>query len=261
MLDTIDIIMRFFWLLSQTHVVMVAALVSFVLLKRRVAAIGIAALLTSMLLNFFLKELFKIPPVYPFPGLRYAFPSGHTFTPLVFWGWMIFNTLSFSFAMRFILTSILGICIGTSLVYFKYHVEIDVAGAVVFGLSFLLMLYAISKTKPVEQNPSILIAALVIISSVCYWQTYVIAPAAFTWFMSTFIFFTVGFALFQDSLLTQQPNTVFKKAALVLCLFFFAVIWFMAQNSIDSQTGKMILWGCLGFGLPTLTSVLQTKFN
>jgi hypothetical protein len=99
-------------------------------------------LLLSLLLNAYLKVLFKDPrpdPIYqldPFVGQSYGFPSGHAQVAMVIWFWIAWEARK---TWIWILSSILVVGICFSRLYLGVHDIGDVLGGMLIGLLSLIL--------------------------------------------------------------------------------------------------------------------------
>jgi len=83
----------------------------------------------SVLYNFSLKYTFKVPLSQKFGLNNYAFPSGHMSSAIAFYGWLAIRYHS-NLLNLFVGFLLLGIA--SELIYFGYHVVIDVIGSFFF---------------------------------------------------------------------------------------------------------------------------------
>ena len=115
---------------------------------RREDAIRLTVLLCiSILINFWLKELFEIPRPEGMADVEadsFAFPSGHAQHAIILWGFLALNS-------RKLYGPAIGIVIliGLSRLYFGVHWPIDVAGGWLIGGMLLLgFLWSEPRLKP-----------------------------------------------------------------------------------------------------------------
>ena len=115
--------------------------------NKKVAIVIIINMLIMWVLIGTLKRIFKrnrpnINPLVEEEG--YSYPSGHTMTATIFYGFLIFLIIisNITIPLKIILTSLfvlLVLLIGYTRVYLGVHFLSDVIGAILFGSSYLLL--------------------------------------------------------------------------------------------------------------------------
>lgn len=108
-------------------------------LNRRIGTRMLFALVVATLVNIIVKMIVQAPrpfeehthiiPLFEQDG--YSFPSGHTMTLLVVWGYMAYAVRK---TWLTVLTVVLVVLMGWSRVYGGVHYPSDILGSVVFGL-------------------------------------------------------------------------------------------------------------------------------
>ena len=115
--------------------------------NKKVAIVIIINMLIMWILIGTLKRIFKrnrpnINPLVEEEG--YSYPSGHTMTATIFYGFLIFLIIisTLTNPLKIIITSIfvlLVLTVGYTRVYLGVHYLSDVVGAILFGSSYLLL--------------------------------------------------------------------------------------------------------------------------
>ena len=134
---------------SHDTIILPAIILGYIWLDQRIFYGATCLILTSMISNVLLKSLFQIPlhPKLKIPG--YAFPSGHTQSSVVFYGYLALESKNI-FLKILLITLLAAICV--SLVYFEYHNYIDVAGGLFFGSCLVFLYHIISKQRILAQS-------------------------------------------------------------------------------------------------------------
>jgi undecaprenyl-diphosphatase len=146
----LDAVMRLITDLGSTLVLavlfVVALLVLTVIARRREALFVAASMGGSLVLNQFLKLIFHRPrPQLTWAHVQpdYSFPSGHAMNSLVFYVaialivWVIWGRRAGVASV--VLAAVLALMIGTSRIYLGYHYLTDVAGGLLAGAAWLLI--------------------------------------------------------------------------------------------------------------------------
>lgn len=115
--------------------------------NKKVAIVIIINMLIMWVLIGTLKRIFKrnrpnINPLVEEEG--YSYPSGHTMTATIFYGFLIFLIIisNLTNPLKIVVTSIfvlLILIVGYTRVYLGVHYLSDVVGAILFGSSYLLL--------------------------------------------------------------------------------------------------------------------------
>lgn len=106
----------------------------------------IVNLITGSLFNFILKQLFRRPRPELLKMIEiggYSFPSGHSMTSLIFYGFIIYICLKygrhwFKYCIT-VLLSLLVLFIGISRIYLGVHYASDVLGGFIIGTGWLIL--------------------------------------------------------------------------------------------------------------------------
>jgi membrane-associated phospholipid phosphatase len=101
---------------------------------RRAVLIGTCLLLISIGINKVLKSLFAVPLLPTVPHDGFAFPSGHTQSLTVFWGWLLLNFFSpyrLVYALMFLSAN------AWAMVLKGYHTPFDIMGGLVAGTALI----------------------------------------------------------------------------------------------------------------------------
>lgn len=99
---------------------------------------------TSGLLNGVLKAFFKVP-LLPHLGFGYAFPSGHSQSCMILWGWLCINQL-----VKKSTAIIIIIFAGYSLYFKDYHLPNEILAGYATGMILILTFYRSSILKHLE---------------------------------------------------------------------------------------------------------------
>ena len=134
--ENINLTAKAFLFFTQEKTVIVLLCIGFFGYNKKKITRALFLFLFSMILNAFLKSLFKVPLAHEI-GAGFAFPSGHMQNSAVLWGWLSLEVNRKSF-FAFSLLLLCGIAFG--LIQLGYHSLVDILGALVFAL-ILLMLY------------------------------------------------------------------------------------------------------------------------
>jgi membrane-associated phospholipid phosphatase len=105
-----------------------------------------------------MKLLFQRPrPSVPWaiPPLDYSFPSGHTMNSVAFYGaiaiivWSVRGRRAGSVVL--VAAAVLSLFVGISRIYLGYHYFTDVLGGILAGTSWLLIVLAAFRSRPLER--------------------------------------------------------------------------------------------------------------
>jgi undecaprenyl-diphosphatase len=112
----------------------------------------------SLLINFSMKLLFQRPrPSVPWavPPLDYSFPSGHTMNSVAFYVAIAIIVWSVrgrrAGAVVLVMAAALSLLVGISRIYLGYHYFTDVLGGILAGVSWLLIVLAAFRSRPLER--------------------------------------------------------------------------------------------------------------
>lgn len=147
--ETLTEIMKFITNLASTKITLIIGLIFLVITinKKNYGSDILLIIISQSALNTFIKSIFKRPRltesilVYE---KSYSFPSGHTMTAVVMYGFIIY--LAFKYIknrnIRLFIVSILNIIIilvGVSRLYLGAHYLTDVLASLFLGISFLFV--------------------------------------------------------------------------------------------------------------------------
>lgn len=160
MFNLTDLIFKTFLFFSNEACIILILTIGFLVLECALFGKILFLVLTSIILNVFLKDLWQNPAL-TFPKDRLNFPSGHMQAAMCFWGGLCFHYKNkiFRSLVLFLLT---GIAFG--LYHFNYHHWIDILGGMFFGAS-ILMIYAVLNHLPTIQRHIPFLGSLIIILS------------------------------------------------------------------------------------------------
>lgn len=119
-------------------------------LNRQIGTRMLFALVTATVVNIVIKMIVQAPrPFEEYPHIiplfeqdGYSFPSGHTMSLLVVWGYMAYAVRK---TWLTVLTVLLVLLMGWSRVYGGVHYPADILGAIVFGLITLGLYIALAE--------------------------------------------------------------------------------------------------------------------
>ena len=148
---------------AGSDLTLVPAFVVAIVVLVRIGRPGGALFLTvasggSLLVNAAMKLLFQRPrPSVPWAVAPsdYSFPSGHTMNSVAFYValaiivWSIRGRRPGTIAV--VLAAALSLLIGVSRIYLGYHYFTDVLGGILAGISWLLIVLAAFRTRPMER--------------------------------------------------------------------------------------------------------------
>lgn len=140
----IEYIAKIFLTFGHDTIVVPLVILGYIWLDKRVFYSAVCLVLVSMIFNTALKVTFKIPLAANINKEWFAFPSGHMQTVVVLYGWLMAKTKN-NIVRLFLLTILAGEWF--SLIYFGYHNQYDIVGAVFFGLVLLLVYQMILSKK------------------------------------------------------------------------------------------------------------------
>jgi membrane-associated phospholipid phosphatase len=236
---TLNSIASLFLAFSDDKIIMPILIIGYIWVDRKIFFEAICLILISILLNFSLKITFKIP--FPIHQEGFAFPSGHTQSSVVLYGWLLTNLKHHPLKIL-LLMLIAGI--GWSLVYFDHHNYFDVIGGVFFGC-LLLLLYK-SLTNPLKQA-SINLILLSVSTLLILYIKYIYNIKEGIWKA----YFTLIGIISSESLLANKIPTLtprIKITATILCLmaFFtiqkvFSISWLLDFSTIDGLVFAVFL--------------------
>lgn len=139
--------------ISNTYCYALIIIIGFIFYKRSIFAHALVLLLFTNVYNFWLKSLFKMPLPPALGSSNYGFPSGHTHSSVVFWGW-----LAISFKQWWMRALCLAIAVGHgfAIVEAGYHYPKDVVAAFAFAGVTLAIYRLALKQKVFEKTPALL---------------------------------------------------------------------------------------------------------
>lgn len=201
-----DDLANFFLKFSHDGVIIPFMIMGYIWLNREVFSDGICLILVSIILNYALKVTFKIP-LNPDLNLQgYAFPSGHMQSPLVFYGWLAYK---FRKAIISLLVSFILFAIGWSLIHMGYHNIMDVIGAIIVGIIWILLYgFVIAKSK----NSSLLLIVIAAILAIYIHNLKEISPHIYLVYYAL-----IGFALTESKVTHTKYSNWNKVFSTILC--------------------------------------------
>lgn len=141
-----DQLARFFLTINDKNVLIAIAFIGILLGNREKWLRIVLIFAFTLIFKEFLKDIWKaqLPDVVRQTGLDYAFPSGHTITEIIFFGWLMIEFRNR--ALQIILCNLLFLFAVLRL-YKGYHYPIDILGAYFIGLGILGANYLLLKVK------------------------------------------------------------------------------------------------------------------
>jgi len=135
-MNNVDFIAQGILSLTHEYFILIFVSIGYFSKNRPIFTRVLFILLFSIILNCWLKSVWKIPLAEHLGKEGWAFPSGHMQNSIVFWGWLAWE-LNKSWVYILAVTFLIGIA--TSLMHFGYHTSIDIIGAFVFALPTLFL--------------------------------------------------------------------------------------------------------------------------
>ncbi|RZI46306.1 phosphatase PAP2 family protein [Rickettsiales endosymbiont of Peranema trichophorum] len=231
-------------------------ILGYIALSHKVFFHGICLLLLSMLLNLSLKNIFQVPLLEHLGKAGFAFPSGHMQSCVVFYGWLMLNSRS---VVVKLLTILLLVGVGFSLVYMGYHTYFDILGAIFFG-SILVLVY-----MALDDITKRMVFLLVLSTLILLHINGIGMMTAYVWKVYLAIIFTVvGQQLFDKESTTN--GVVGKIVGIFTCFGIVLTIHILLNTSkITSclpEFMKQLEWAMIGFSIPLSARIgSYTKFQ
>ncbi len=246
----LDIFTKFFLIFSHDTMIIPIIIGGFIWSNRNVFYHAICLVLLSILLSFILKLIFQKQSMY---GL--AFPSGHMQASVVLYGWLAYT--SRNYFLR-ILTTILLIGIGFSLVYLGYHDYYDVLGGVFFAI-ILLAGYSFTLNKMTSKMPyiNLSLATYLMLSIFFYCES--ILPHLWLAYYAL-LGFIISTKIFKQDI---ELKTITEKTLTSLfCLLAIISIKSIFQLQILSGLPtylSQLQWLLIGFIVPLSSSITRIR--
>lgn len=237
-----DEIARFFLLFSQDTFIIPIIIWGYIWRSRKTFFHALCLVFLSMIVNAALKVTFQIPlPDWMNKPTVFAFPSGHTQTCVVFYGWL-YKTLQHKVRHIFplcVLGSVWGI------MYFGYHNIIDVIGALVVGLVLLQSYHYIWRHK----TERYVYVVAFIISTICMVYTHIVY-SIYPHLWASYIAL-IGLTII-DALQYNKEFPHNTKLRLCLTCLAFAIICFVMFGINDALLPVLapLKWFLAGASLP-----------
>ena len=144
---TNDLVASFFLNFSHNNFVISLFFFAYFYLDKKLSLKTALLLLSSILLNYILKNIFQIPLSPTLNKIGYAFPSGHMQSTIVLYGFLWLNIKNVKIR---ILLPIIMLAIGISLIYYKYHDLKDILGSAFFSSLILYgSIYLVNKGEKI----------------------------------------------------------------------------------------------------------------
>ncbi len=194
-----------FLLFTHEYAVIILIAIGFLIFNRNLFGKALFILLFSMVINTYLKSIWKIPlPNHLEAG--FSFPSGHMQTAFALWGWLAWEFKN-RFFTGFVVFLLSGIAFG--LIYLGYHTPRDILGALFFGSITLLLYYYFLKISWIQKHlPLIgLVFACLSVPFITLMHTY---PSSIWVATGALIGFSLGW-YYQDKYFTFQSYPTSPK--------------------------------------------------
>jgi len=255
--ELLEFLTTTFCFTSGMHFIMPILVIGFFFLKREIYGKALILLLFAMVFNALLKSIFKVP--LP-PGVGkdwwYAFPSGHMLTAVVLWG-----SLAWDYKNKFIATSSLVLIsgIGFSLVYKGYHYPIDIAGAIGFGVLYLLSFNVLlKKSKWLNSNLPYLSLGLAIISLPIIFSIPQHPRLDQLWLsLGALIGFPIGWMLSDYVTKNRKPSVYFNALSFIIAAIGIVMLEIASKSLTKSPTTIFIHYFLLTFWISGIPSIIS----
>ena len=127
----------------------IATIALLVLIKNKKIGLSIFSnIVIITILNQLLKRILRRPRPTEFRIVEetgYSFPSGHSITSMVFYGYLVYLTYKYIKWSLIVLLSILICLIGISRIYLGVHYTSDVLGGFLLSISYLVVYISLIK--------------------------------------------------------------------------------------------------------------------
>jgi undecaprenyl-diphosphatase len=174
--------------------------------KRMIFTRCIFILLFTLILNPYLKSIWKVP-LMSHLGEGYAFPSGHMQVAIALWGWLAFEVRKLWLSILIILL-LMGV--GFSLVHFNYHNYSDVVGSAIFGILTLMVFYVLYDVFKDKNNGYIGVALIMLSIPILVLMT---AISLSMWLYEGILIFFTAVCLLQTKFKLKRKNAILKNAS------------------------------------------------
>lgn len=139
---------------TQFYAIVLVSVIGLIFIDRRTFLRALTIMLLGMVVNVFLKSVFKVPLKSHLQKDWYAFPSGHAGTATTFYGYLIHRFKNPLLTLIGIVL-IVGVC--WALVYSNYHNWIDVIAAVGFSVILIIVFHWLDTSSLFKDNFMLLV--------------------------------------------------------------------------------------------------------
>ncbi len=252
-------IASFFLSFSHDTIIIPLVILGYIWVDKKIFYNAICLILFSIIFNFVLKNIFRVPLSPSINKQGFSFPSGHMQSSVVLYGWLLINTQNLIY--RALIITLL-ICIGSSLIYVGYHNYFDILGAIFFAvlLIFAYCLLLSRKEKSLELIIFSCSTILIIYIAVFYgivehlWMAYYSIIGLIT---SKKVF--AKYHTTQD-LKNKILATVICFVAIFIIKAFFAIKFISYLPDFIRQIQWVIISFCIPFS-PFIASVLNNRLR
>lgn len=242
--------------LFTTHLpfLLIVILIGFYKIHEETFAKTLLLLTFSIIINTALKAYFEHPLPPTLNKLGWAFPSGHTQSAAIFWGWI---ALEFNKKWLYLLSAFIITFVSLGVVHFGYHYPKDALAALIVGFVLISCYFYLLKIKPFKEKPyyiglllSFLGLAICLNISKSQWILH-------KWDALGILFgFSLAWVLLKR--LITQKNNLFNTISLLIA-FLIAIIGYWCLQTLSKNPSPLIhfifyfLWTFLLAGNQLLT--------
>lgn len=148
---SLDLVARLFLLPAEAEFLLFVFAFGYLSTRSTVFAQAILLFCLSLLLNIYLKSIFKIPLPPELGKIGWAFPSGHMMRAVAFWTFLALEFRSKKLTIA-LLPTFAGL--GWALCHFNYHYPKDIYGAIGFGLLLAVGYKKLISTPFIQKDPT-----------------------------------------------------------------------------------------------------------
>lgn len=249
----IDLIASFFLKFSHNNIIIPLFFFAYIYLDKKLFFKAAIILLSSVLLNYILKNIFQVP-LYPWLGQGYAFPSGHMQSTAVLYGFLWLNIKNSK--IRTILPIII-FCVGMSLIYFKYHDLKDILGAL-----FVSSLILYGSNYLINKGEKIFSLCMFIFNNLFMLIILINYPIHFwiwgAYYASLGLFLSYKFSNYEIKA-TYRVKTI-STAVIILFIFIIEILTFKHYFLNSAIFIQEMRWGLMSFLLAFLNFYITQYF-